>query len=248
MATLWFGAGNNRNPLLWRRQVLYKIPNQSQPSTHGSSQQRVADAWPGMFILLDTECCKLKKRNYSVVKSKHILCSFIFLIQGHYLFPLARQMKLFQWVLTRSSSYGFLPSSRWRTPGFWATKFGVFAGSFPFTGSNLSILKVLPSSLLSRYYVVIHSTHESIKLACKHGLFYLKYCTFYHSFFKAWLWLPCLSADTLVNCTVVSEKLVKHLMSWTYSTFRVHQKRLRSCIKKEWSWNMQECLKSRLLI
>lgn len=55
MASLWFGAGNNRNPLLWRRQVLYKIPNQSQPSTHGSSQQSLVDVWPGICTLLDRE-------------------------------------------------------------------------------------------------------------------------------------------------------------------------------------------------
>ena len=64
MASLWFGAGNNWNPLLWRRQVLYKIPNQSQPSTHGSRQQRVVDVWPGICTLLDTECWELGKRNY----------------------------------------------------------------------------------------------------------------------------------------------------------------------------------------
>ena len=55
MASLWFGAGNNRNPLLWRRQVLYKIPNQSQPSTHGSSQQSLVDVWPGICTPLDRE-------------------------------------------------------------------------------------------------------------------------------------------------------------------------------------------------
>lgn len=51
-------------------------------------------------------------------------------------------MKSCQWGLTRSSSYGLLGNSPWRTPAFWATKFWVFAGNFQFTGSSLSILKV----------------------------------------------------------------------------------------------------------
>ena len=65
MASLWFGAGNNRNPLLWRRQVLYKIPNQRQPSSHGSSQQRVADVWPGIYAhYLIQNVANWKKANY----------------------------------------------------------------------------------------------------------------------------------------------------------------------------------------
>lgn len=43
MPSLGFGTGNNWNPILWRRQVLHKIPNQSQPPTPGSSRQRAAE-------------------------------------------------------------------------------------------------------------------------------------------------------------------------------------------------------------
>lgn len=60
-ACLWSGAGNYRNSLLWRWQVLHQIPNQSQSSAHGSSQQRVANVRPGMYTLLHTERCKLEK-------------------------------------------------------------------------------------------------------------------------------------------------------------------------------------------
>ncbi len=73
MASLWFGAGNNWNPLLWRRQVLYKIPNQSQPSAHGSSQQRDADVWPGICTLFYTERCKL-------IEEKEVTEDFCFLL------------------------------------------------------------------------------------------------------------------------------------------------------------------------
>lgn len=66
------------------------------------------------------------------------------LVQGRFPPPLllARQMKSCQWGSMRRSSYGSQWSSHWRTPAFWATKFWVFAGIFPFTGSNPSILKV----------------------------------------------------------------------------------------------------------
>lgn len=48
MASVWFGAGNNRDPLLPGREVLcQKISTQSQPSTDGSSWQALADVWPG---------------------------------------------------------------------------------------------------------------------------------------------------------------------------------------------------------
>lgn len=145
MASLWFGVGNNWNPLLWRRQVLYKIPNQSEPSTHGSSQESVADVWPGICTLLHSERCNWRKKSWKLQRICLLLTDisfFILVIQGHYLFLLARQMKSCQWGLMRSFSYGLLQSSRWRTPTFWATKFWVFAGNFPFTGSNPSILKV----------------------------------------------------------------------------------------------------------
>lgn len=95
------------------------------------------------FFIQNVKNWKKKK------KLQRILCllfntviSYSSLVQGRYLFLLARQMKLCQWGLMRSSSYGLLWSSRWRTPAFWATQFWVFAAIFPFTGSNLSILKV----------------------------------------------------------------------------------------------------------
>lgn len=71
MPSLWFGTGSDGNPILWRRQVLYKIPNQSQPSPPGSSEQRVAEVWPGIRSLLDTEC-------------QNPFCFLLTLIQGKY--------------------------------------------------------------------------------------------------------------------------------------------------------------------
>lgn len=147
MASLWFGAGNNWNPLLRRRQVLYKIPNQSQPSTHGSSEQRVADVWPGICTLLDF---------YPLLSFSTAISLTTWVIQGKYSSFPARQMKSCQWGLMRNSSPGLLLSGHWRTPVSWARKFWIFAGSFPFTGSNLSFLKVAFISFITYWFIPSH--------------------------------------------------------------------------------------------
>lgn len=133
MASLWFGAGNNWNPLLWRRQMLHKIPNQSKPSAPGSSQQRDADVWPGTCTLFDINADNWKGKNTSLIG----------VIQGFSLFFHVRQTNYCLRRLVRSPWYGFQQSSHWRTPHFWATKFWIFVANFPFSGSSLLFLKVL---------------------------------------------------------------------------------------------------------
>lgn len=139
MASLWFGAGSNRNPPLWRREVLHKIQNQSQQSSRGGWKQRGADVWPGIRSRLHKECTKLNTK-----KERKCLLSASF--KDFFLF--VRQIKLCHWGLTRSPMYGFLKSSRWRTQAFWATKFSVFAAISPFTGSDAPIRKVAYFSFL----------------------------------------------------------------------------------------------------
>lgn len=99
MASLWFGAGNNWNPLLWRRQVLYKIPNQSKPSTHESSQQRDADVWPGMCTLFDTTVENKRKKKKDNATSEKYKCVFsTFSCQTDELMPVRFDEEFLIWV------------------------------------------------------------------------------------------------------------------------------------------------------
>lgn len=79
-------------------------------------------------------------------------------------------------------------------------------------------------------------------------LFRLNYDEFFYSSSRSWLRLPCLSADTLVKLWFWEVVETLEQLDYTPPLKAVHQNRFQSYIKKEWSWNMHDCLKSLLLI
>lgn len=240
MASLWFGAGNNRNPLLWRRQVLYKIPNQSQPSPHGSSQQRVADVWPGICTLLDTERCKLERENEMTLKQASLLLiSFTIFSNSRALsfsscqtdedIPVRFDERFVIWVSAEQpmKDTSFLSDKILglcgELPIYWLQP--IYPKGYPL--SLLSIycckhwfppsLQVYKTSLLSQrmvysIWIIVHS---------------------FHSLFKAWLRVPCFSADTLVKCTALSQKLVKHLKHLEHSLHLEYTKKGSGLVLKK---------------
>lgn len=173
MASLWFVAGNNWNPLLWRRQVLYKITNQSPPSTHGSLQQRVADVWPGIYTLLDTECSQIgkRKRNY---RGSSVCCRFFFHLsnsrtlcfsscQTDEIMPVRFDEEFLMWVAAKQPL---------KDTSFLSNKVLSLCGELPIYW----LQPIYPKGCLLFFLAIMYwfiRPKESIKLACFHRAWFI---------------------------------------------------------------------------